>query len=270
MQFDLMKDKLNRFKVRGKIRWLMRYCSILNILGVNTAPGTALWLMRTEFRYAQGKLRAERRYKSIHHTRVQGNVIYRTQGPVGGDRMIHHGYAQVYASYLRQFVEDRFASLTVVEAGILYGTGLAIWCDLFPSSRCIGLDLSLSFFHEYKNQVRRRGGFPNGLPEVYEFDQFADNRKMLADILGEKSIDIFIDDGCHADEAILNTFDCVKPYLSEEFVYFVEDNPTVDRKFRLNYPDLTIHLQGEIAVLTPARKAANRDSGPQRTVIDAA
>ena len=248
-----MKNKINRFKKRTKVRWLMRYCSILNASGIAAAPGTALWLMRTEFRYAQGKLRSERKYKSIHDTRAKGSMIYKTQGPVGGDRMIHHGYAHVYASFLRQFVRNRFANLTIVEVGILYGTGLAIWCDLFPSSRCIGLDLSLSFFHEYKNQVCRRGGFPNGLPEVYEFDQFADNRKMLADILSEKSIHICIDDGCHADAAILNTFDCIKPYLSEEFVYFIEDNSTIDRKFRLKYPDLTIHRQGEITVLTPGR-----------------
>jgi hypothetical protein len=44
-------------------------------------------------------------------------------GMVGGDRMLHHGYAKYYAKHLRRFVEPK-NDLVVVECGILRGTGL--------------------------------------------------------------------------------------------------------------------------------------------------
>ena len=45
-------------------------------------------------------------------------------------------------------------------------------------------------------------------------------------ILGDKKIDICIDDGCHTEEANTKTLEAMIPHLSEEFVYFIEDIST--------------------------------------------
>ncbi len=64
----------------------------------------------------------------------------------GGDRMspLRHNYGRYYEHALRPFVgrED----VTLVELGILTGIGLAVWTDLFPHGRIIGLDIDLSHF----------------------------------------------------------------------------------------------------------------------------
>ena len=75
---------------------------------------------------------------------------------MGGDRMLHHGYGPTYARYLQPFVGAR--NLTVAEFGILNGTGLAIWCDLFTDARVIGLDIDLSHFEGNRSALERRGG----------------------------------------------------------------------------------------------------------------
>lgn len=59
---------------------------------------------------------------------------------IGGDRMLHHGYAKKYAEYLLPFL-NRVQPVTVLECGILRDTGIAIWCDLFQEGRIIGLDI---------------------------------------------------------------------------------------------------------------------------------
>lgn len=60
-------------------------------------------------------------------------------GMIGGDRMLHHGYADDYAEFLAPFLGTDPPPV-VAEFGILRGTGLAIWCDLFPRSRVLGLE----------------------------------------------------------------------------------------------------------------------------------
>ena len=90
-------------------------------------------------------------------------------GMTGGDRMLHHGYGPTYARYLRPFLGGR--NLTVAEFGILKGTGLAIWCDLFTDARVIGLDIDLGHFEENRSRLARRGAFKQNRPELHEYDQ---------------------------------------------------------------------------------------------------
>ena len=90
----------------------------------------------------------------------------------GGDRMFHHGYAAVYAKHLQPFVGRRFDPLTVVEAGILRGSGLAMWSELFPRADIIGLDIDLSHVRENLPNLKECGAFPGREPELHVFDQF--------------------------------------------------------------------------------------------------
>ncbi len=138
----------------------------------------------------------------------------------------YHGYGESYEEFLKHFLLIREERLTLVEVGILNGSGLAIWCDLFPNARVIGLDLDLSNFQRNRPFLESQGAFSKNKPEVYQFNQLdlPKARNVLRDILGDTRVDIAIDDGCHSIESINITFDALKPYLNRNFVYFIEDN----------------------------------------------
>ena len=162
----------------------------------------------------------------------------------------YNGYADLYQSYLEPFVNQRDRVYTICEIGILQGTGLAIWCDLFPNSRVIGLDLELSYFNENFDKLRELGAFSQNSPEVHQFDQYDNhNTEILQKLLGGRTVDVCIDDGIHTNEAILNTLKCMTPYLSEEFVYFIEDNKNVHieisslyKQFCVQFSDIGLGL----------------------------
>ena len=93
------------------------------------------------------------------------------------------------------------------------------------------------------------GAFGDNSPELYEYDQFVDSTELLNDILDGDKIDIFMDDGIHHDDAIMTTLRSVRPHLSDQFVYFVEDNPSVYKKIEPEYPRYPIHVDGELTVI---------------------
>ncbi|MGA9409819.1 MAG: hypothetical protein WBV78_05165, partial [Roseobacter sp.] len=71
----------------------------------------------------------------------------------------------------------------------------------------------------------------------------------LNEALSDDRIEIFCDDGHHSDEAIMNTLRAVRPYLAENFVYFIEDNETVAQKIEAEMPDLKIFSYDKLTVL---------------------
>jgi hypothetical protein len=92
----------------------------------------------------------------------------------GGDRMSphYHNYGRCYAQFLKPFIAVPCAPpLILVEVGIFRGSGLAIWCDLFPNARVIGLDIDLSNFEGRRKRLEAMGAFRNNAPELFAFDQ---------------------------------------------------------------------------------------------------
>ena len=212
-------------------------------------PGTADWLIQTEIRFGGFAEFVTIEKLSPHDRRnVEG---FDPRPCTGGDRMLHHQYATHYANFLRPFVQDRDRRFVICEFGILKGTGLAIWCDLFPNARCIGLDVDLSNFEKNIDNLRHLGAFRHNTPEVFEYDQFVYSADFLNEILDGDKIDICVDDGNHSDESILTTLDSVSPHLSKEFVYFIEDNQWVHRKIQSDYERYTIFSDSSLSVLTP-------------------
>ena len=191
-------------------------------------PGTADWLIGIEIKYG-GKTWAV----SIQNSALDSG------GPsdmaVGGDRMLHQGYAGYYERFLQPYVQNRDQRIVFCEVGVLEGTGMTIWCDLFPNARCIGLDVDLSNIEGNMEYLRDLGAFSKNSPELFEYDQFVYSSEYLEEILGGDTIDIFTDDGNHSDEAIMTTLKSVAPHLSEEFVYFVEDNWDVHKLIETEY-----------------------------------
>jgi hypothetical protein len=139
----------------------------------------------------------------------------------GGDRMLHHGYAEIYERYLRPFRARK--TLTLAEFWILSGTGLAIWCDLFPEASILGFDIDLQHYHKSQPYLCSRGAFASNRPELYKFDQLLDKSDNLTNFLAGRRLDIVIDDGFHTAQAIVNTWRSTKPFLASDFAYFIED-----------------------------------------------
>ncbi len=171
----------------------------------------------------------------------------------GGDRMKskYNNYAPLYSKYLNRF--DTSNKLNIAEIGILTGIGLATWSDLFPNSKIYGFDIDLQNFKNNKQNLELRGAFKNNNLSIYNFDQLdADNNMKiyLKNILLNKTLDIVIDDGCHSDECILTTLENIIPFLSNKFVYFIEDNREVHKIIHKIFPQFNIEYKDQMTVLT--------------------
>ena len=208
-----------------------------------SSPGTAEWLTSTEIKFG-GKIWA---------VTVNKNPTDPTAGVdnmmVGGDRMLHQGYADYYSTFLKPYAQHRYNKFVICEVGILNGTGLAIWCDLFPNSRCIGLDIDLSNVERNFGNLKSLGAFRHVIPELFQYDQYVYSKEYLEEILGGDKIDIFIDDGAHSEASIMTTLNSVAPLLNDKFVYFVEDNWEVHSAIRTKYQLWTIYFEGGLTVI---------------------
>lgn len=163
---------------------------------------TAEWLVEREERYGG--------YVEMEHAN-------------GGDRMSVHGYAEAYAETLSDFIERNGTDVVLVEIGVLRGTGLAIWGDLFGT--VVGLDIDLGHFWGFVDELSAAGAFWSCELRLATFDQRTATPDSVADALGGLRPSIVIDDGCHEDSATLRTLESFRRHLTEDFLYFVEDQP---------------------------------------------
>lgn len=209
--------------------------------------GSAKWLVQTEMKYGGFVTGIERNKVSSNDPRTKEQIL--EGGMSGGDRMYDHLYARKYAKYLKPFVMEK-KPITLVEVGILKGSGVAIWCELFPDSRIIGLDIDLGHIQNNMSYLKDKGAFQNYEPELYLFDQFEDNQKLIKDFLKGATIDVFIDDGFHSVESILTTITSVLPHLSKDFVYIIEDNEEVHTQLKLLYPNYLIDYSNRLTIIT--------------------
>lgn len=171
-----------------------------------------------------------------------------------------HNYAPAYAKELGEFksepstLESR-SRLTIVELGILRGIGLAIWCDLFPNARVIGLDVDLSHYLGNVRALEERGAFKNNKPDVFEFDELASpdaNQRQIAFALGRSRIDIMIDDALHRESCIMKAMQEFMPFMAPRFLYFVEDNFRVHVPIKRAFPKLAVRTYEELTVVSHA------------------
>lgn len=253
-------QKRNKMKMHWRLKRMKeKYYMLMKekyyMLKFSTAsPGTKEWLIGAEIKYGGFIANVPRNKVSLKDPRTKEQL--RKGGMIGGDRMLHHGYASKYSEYLFPYIgKDR--TITVAEFGILKGTGLAIWCDLFIGGRVLGLDIDLGHVNDNMDNLRAFGAFKSNQPELYEFDQFENNIEYLGTILKGDKIDVCIDDGCHSIESILNTMKSVMRYLADEAVYIIEDNRDVHKEIKTIYPDLLVDYENELTIVSkPGRKSA--------------
>ena len=240
MKVDVRRLRSQWFQVKRRLQYGLPYKA--NI------PGTARWLSDRENAYG-GYHRNVPRYKIGRS--LDGSEVP-TAGMIGGDRMgadFHrHAYGPFYEKVMRQFIG---CSVTLVEIGILRGVGLAIWSDLFPTGRIIGLDIDLSHFRQNLPDLRNQGAFSNNNVEVHEFDQTDCGPERLGKILGHTNVDIVIDDGMHTRDAISNTYDAMQHSLKQKFLYVVEDSHDAVDVLPIDRRRHRIIQEGEICAILP-------------------
>jgi len=74
--------------------------------------------------------------------------------------------------------------------------------------------------------------------------------EVLRNTLGENRIDIAIDDSCHSRESVEITFEQIRPFLTKEFLYFIEDNFDTYDWLAHHYREYYWNTRGEIAIAT--------------------
>ena len=191
--------------------------------------------------------------KFISNSNKEG-VFYLCQG---GDRMKseYHNYAPIYASFLKDYIG--LDGINIAEVGILMGTGLAIWSDVFINGNIFGFDINLSNYNNNYSNLKEKGAFINNNVNVFEFDQYDNNSRLLKKVNSNK-FDIVIDDGIHDYKAVASTLDSFVPNLKDNFIYFIEDVPNEyipDIKELHNliigkYPHFSIYYENQLSVIT--------------------
>lgn len=197
------------------------------------------WLVQCEARFG-GLQKTPLTCLSPYDERSKAQKLKKRKvGSQGGDRMGWHGYAPAYAEALAEKFGSQIpirGRVVIVELGVLLGTGLAMWCELFPEARVIGLDLDTAPYQANQLKLRKLGAFASNSPEVHQFDELApDAGQRLGQILGNDRVDVFIDDAAHYDGAVLRAFAMARPYLASDALYFIEDNKTAANKLNVRH-----------------------------------
>ena len=174
----------------------------------------------------------------------------------GGDRMnsMYHNYSKTYAKFMEDHIDSK---LNIAEVGILNGIGLAIWSDIFKNSNIFGFDIDTSIYYNNKNNLINRGAFQFKKPIINRLDQYLDNTEYIKEKLEsiesndiKNKFDIVIDDGCHLNIPIIKTFESFLPHLSENFVYFIEDNKDAYLQIKESHPHFNFYFNDGISVIT--------------------
>jgi hypothetical protein len=155
---------------------------------------------------------------------------------LGGDKMgaDRNGYAENYASALAGL-----SPLVVVELGVFTGASLALWDALFPDSLIVGLDLDFERFNEHLPVLLGAGAFPVRRPRLVTFDAYG-SVTPLVDALGGLTIDLFVDDGPHTEDAITRMAKQVGPLMSRDSLYVIEDFTGGGRILREHFPGAAV------------------------------
>tara|TARA_B110000967_G_C18769794_1_gene502439 strand:- start:245 stop:1021 length:777 start_codon:yes stop_codon:yes gene_type:complete len=211
--------------------------------------GSKLWFSAIEKKYG-GFIKNVKTNKVSDFDPRSELEVKTGDGMTGGDRMYFNDYGKIYSKYLLNLIKKNHnKKITLVEVGILKGTGLAMWSEIFPNAKIIGLDIDLDHTKNNIKNLKSLGAFKKSDPELYVFDQFKDGEDEIRKLLNHREIDVIIDDGFHSDETILNTFHAIKPFLSDNFTYFIEDSESAYKILQKLHCDFKFKKYGILTVI---------------------
>jgi len=147
----------------------------------------------------------------------------------GGDRFIpghnhknQHNYGKTYTEYLNKLFHSQTPIQQVAEVGILKGSGVAMWLELFPDSEVYAFDIDPSNFEANRGNLKKLGMNDANL-KVVTMDQTLDNSRMLQDQVGGQ-FTFIVDDGCHTRQCARLTIKSFLPRMTDTFLYIIEDS----------------------------------------------
>lgn len=127
---------------------------------------------------------------------------------------VGHRYDRVYEPALKHL---RDKELLLLEVGIYKGNSLAAWLDFFPYATIMGIDIFTRVLAEDVPILK------NSRVEWCNCDSIEGVNQDFLDLLGNRKIDVIIDDGLHNHISQKRTFKNFFPFLKEDGVYFIED-----------------------------------------------
>lgn len=170
-------------------------------------------------------------YKAIPNTLVDG-----LPAEWGGDKGGTHSYIKTYSNL---FDSIRDENLCILEIGVLYGSSVKMWKDYFANSKIVGVDIRESCLKYAENNI-----------DIHILN--AANCNEVCDKLNLYKFNIVIDDGSHQLNDQDTTFRCMTQYLTDEFIYIIEDIQNIDLAkskfsddFYKNYNIKFVDLRGE-------------------------
>jgi hypothetical protein len=136
------------------------------------------------------------------------NAIYKNYsagfGSGGGDKGTAHDYLGTYAKYL-----SKRKNVDFLEIGVFRGDSIKMWNEYFSDSNVVGIDISLDMV-----------SYPE-LDNVFVCD--ATSQESIDNVIGDRNFDYIIDDGSHAVQDQINTFDLLFNKVNSDGIYFIED-----------------------------------------------
>ena len=234
-------------KIYKNIKLLIKLFILYIFPNASYKVGSKFWFIYSEKYFGGYKTNIKRNIVSKYDIRSKKEISF--GGMTGGDRMLIQGYAKFYVKFLKSYIEKRNSNLTILEVGILEGTGLALWSALFPNSKILGADIDLNYFQKNFLSLKSKGAFLSSDPILFNFDQL--DVKEFDDFRIENlKFDIVIDDGLHSKDAILNTLKYFFPTLNEQFVYIIEDvNINLIEEIKVITKDCIVEQFGELIVI---------------------
>jgi len=170
-----------------------------------------------------------------------------------------------YAEYLAKLTSTNsldYLSPTIVEVGVLTGSGLTMWNGLFPSSHIYGFDTQ--YIYDEKLD------FSNANTQVQHMDDRADNSRMFEETLRAAKVNIVADDGDHSSGSTARVFHSISKSLADEFVYYVENVSQGDLANNVQELSKDVFLQAchtcEIEVI-PSVGNDQGESNPQGMIV---
>ena len=142
----------------------------------------------------------------------QLNKIYeKFSAPEGsGDKGTAHSYIKNY--YHQRFDNIRLKKLNILEIGVSTGLSLEMWCEYFPNSNIIGVELDDISYKPSSDRIKLIIGDGTDSKTFQNIDD----------------LDIIIDDGSHIFTDQIFTYAILYDKLKKGGIYIIEDVKNID------------------------------------------
>ena len=139
------------------------------------------------------------------------NIYKKFSAPEGsGDKGTAHSYIENY--YHHRFNKIRLNKLNILEVGVSTGLSLEMWCEYFPNSNIIGVELEKINYKPSNDRIK-----------VIIGD--ATDAKTFQKI---ENLDIIIDDGSHILTDQIFSYAILFDRLKKGGIYIIEDVKDID------------------------------------------